>query len=228
MGETQVDSTWAKNKNISVFYRAESNDIHSIKVSYTSTCDPIHLIAVINEFDLLSEVVTIAPVETKYLKEFTVLDKVVYAKIKMWWPLKNRDVVAHAHAYDLLDEFDEILIWGKSHETIKGVGIPKCENGAIRVEVTMASGAIKPKLMDNGELGTEVTAVFNVDFKSFLPKALLNWVNRTFAYYACSMIRYRTEKLEGTKHEQRIKEKQMYKDWAEEFAVWKQRKLDKK
>lgn len=174
----------------------------------------------------MSEVVTIAPVETKYLKEFTVLDKAIYAKLKMWWPLKDRDVICHVHGYDLLEEYDEILIWGKSHEEIKGVDIPKCDKKTVRISVVMASGAIKPKMMDDGTVGTEVTAIFNVDFNSFLPQTLLNWINRTFAYYGCSMIRDRTEKLEGTKHEQRIKEKQMYKDWADEFVIWKKAKMD--
>ena len=88
-----MDGSVPKNKNISVYYRKEANDIHSIKVHYTSKCNPLDFLAVINEFDLMSEVVTVVPMQTKYLKEFTNLDKAIYANIKMWWPLKNRDVV---------------------------------------------------------------------------------------------------------------------------------------
>ena len=125
-------------------------------------------------------------------------------------------------------EFDEVLIRGKSYEEIKGVDIPACDKKTVRIEVCMAAGSIKPKLTDAGELGTEITAVFNVDFHSFLPQSLLNWFNRTFAYYACSMIRDRTEKLEGTKHEQRVKEKALYIEWGSEMQKWKDAKLAEK
>ena len=133
--------------------------------------------------------------------------------------------VAHVQAYDLLDEYDEILICGRSVEQFEGVDIPKVEKGTLRLDVSMAEGVIKPKLMDDGSLGIEVIASFNVDFKSFLPKTLLNWITRTFAYYACKMIRQRTENLEGTTHGIRIKENDIYKDWTKRFEEWKENKL---
>ena len=133
--------------------------------------------------------------------------------------------VAHVRAYDLLNEHDEILIWGKSTDKVDGVEIPELEKGTIRMDVTMAEGVIKPKIMENGQLGTEVIASFNVDFKSFLPKTLLNWITRTFAYYVCKMIRHRTENLEGTKHQQRVKENEHYQEWTKQFENWKIRKV---
>eukprot|EP00486_Rosalina_sp_Unknown_P002770 CAMPEP_0201577802 /NCGR_PEP_ID=MMETSP0190_2-20130828/24336_1 /ASSEMBLY_ACC=CAM_ASM_000263 /TAXON_ID=37353 /ORGANISM="Rosalina sp." /LENGTH=162 /DNA_ID=CAMNT_0048010221 /DNA_START=85 /DNA_END=573 /DNA_ORIENTATION=+ len=146
----------------------------------------------------------------------------------MWWPLKNRDAVAHVRAYDLLDEHDEILIWGKSVDKVEDVEIPKIEKGTLRLDVNMAEGVIKPKLTEDGEIGTEVISSFNVDFKTFLPKTLLNWITRTFAYYVCKMIRQRTENLEGTTHEKRIKENDIYKDWTKTFEEWKIKKLSEK
>ena len=92
----------------------------------------------------------------------------------------------------------------------------------------MAEGVIKPRLMEDGNIGTEVIASFNVDFKTFLPKSLLNWVTRTFAYYVCKMIRHRTENLKGTTHEQRIKENDIYKEWTQTFEEWKIKKLSGK
>eukprot|EP01084_Bolivina_argentea_P051755 95194_1 len=222
--ETQVDNY----EGISVYYRQEDdskNDIHSIKTCFTAKCHPVELIAVINEFDLMKEIVTICPMETIYLKQFTNLNKVIYSSIKMWWPLKNRDSVAHVRAYDLLNEYDEVLIWGKSFDTIDGVDIPVVPDGTKRMDVTMAEGAIKPIILDNGELGTEVISVFNIDFKTFIPKGILNWVTRTFAYYVCKMIRSRCENLEGTTHQKRIKEKEVYKEWTQEFTNWKMKKL---
>ena len=89
--ETQVDGT----DGISVYYKDEdsANGVHSIKVSFSSKCHPVDFIAVINEFDLINEIVTIIPMETRYLKQFTEMNKVLYSKMKMWWPLKDRDAV---------------------------------------------------------------------------------------------------------------------------------------
>eukprot|EP01084_Bolivina_argentea_P230360 388592_1 len=204
--ETQVDNY----DNISVYYRKEEgskNEIHSIKISFTSKCHPVDFIAVINEFDLIQEIVTIVPLETKYLKEWTHLNKVIYGKVFMWWPFKNRDAVVHIRAYDLLGEHDEVLICGKSSEDIKDITVPIMDEKTMRVDIRMGQGVIRPTLMDNGDVGTQVIAMLNVDFKTSLPKTLVNWITRTFAYYVCKMIRDRTENLEGTTHQQRVKEK---------------------
>ncbi len=136
--------------------------------------------------------------------------------------------MVQVRAYDLLHEYDEILIWGQSFEQIEGVDIPGLPKGTLRMEVKMAEAVIKPKLMNDGTLGTEVISVFNIDFKTFLPKKILNWVTRTFAFYACKMIRDRTENLEGTTHQQRIKEKDIYKEWTQTFTEWRMRKLAQK
>ncbi len=90
--QTQVDNY----EGISIYYRQEpdpNNEIHSIKANYTSKCHPVEFIAVLNEFDLMKEIVTVCPMETTYLKQFTNLNKVIYSKINMWWPLRNRDSV---------------------------------------------------------------------------------------------------------------------------------------
>lgn len=89
--ETQVDDS----EGISIYYRAEdtANGIHSIKAKFTSTCHPVDFIAVINEFDLIPEIITMIPVETRYLKEYTEINKVLYIKMKLWFPFKNRDAV---------------------------------------------------------------------------------------------------------------------------------------
>ena len=124
-----------------------------------------------------------------------------------------------------MNEYDEVIVWGKSIETMDNVEIPECEKGTARIDVTMAEGVIKPKILDNGQMGTEVIASFNIDFKTFLPKTLLNWITRTFAYYVCKMVRHRTEHLEGTSHQQRVAEKEIYKEWMQDFIQWKQAKL---
>ena len=66
--------------------------------------------------------------------------------------------------------------------------------------------------MENGSIGTEVISSFNVEFKTFLPKTLLNWITKTFAYYVCKMVRHRTENLDGTTQEKRVKENIIYQE----------------
>merc|ERR1712110_1390976 len=204
--ETQVDDS----DGISIYYRAEdkANGLHSIKARFTSKCHPVELIAVINEFDLMSEIITLVPIESRYLKEYTELHKALYAKIKLWFPFKNRDVVARVSAYDLLNEHDEVLLWGESIEDEKGVDfdVPKVDKKTIRMDMNMGEGVIKPRILKDGTLGVEVIASFNVDFKTYLPTTLLNWITRTFSFYVIKMIRERTENLEGTTHQERIKQ----------------------
>jgi len=225
---TQVDDS----EGISIYYRAEdtANGIHSIKSRFTAKCHPVELIAVINEFDLISEIITLVPVETRYLKEFTELNKALYIKMDLWFPFKNRDAVAQVKAYDLLQDHDEVLLWGQSvtEQQVEGVDVPKVDKKTVRMECKMGEGVIKPRIMQNGNLGVDVIASFNIDFKMYLPATLLNWVTRTFAFYAVKMIRERTENLEGTTHQQRIAQNPLYAEWKQQFEEWKVRKLKQK
>lgn len=58
--------------------------------------------------------VTIIPLECSFLKEYSDVDKVLWSKVKMWWPLHHRDVVVGVFAYDCLQERDSIVIIGSS------------------------------------------------------------------------------------------------------------------
>ena len=106
--------------------------------------------------------------------------------------------------------------------------IPKVDKKTVRMDVTIGEGVIKPRIMKDGTLGVEVIASFNVDFKTYLPTTLLNWVTRTFSFYAVKMIRERTENLEGTTHQERIKQNAIYDDWKTQFEAWRLRKVQGK
>ena len=131
-------------------------------------------------------------------------------------------------AYDLLEDHDEVLLWGQSvpEEALKGdCDVPVEDKKTVRMWCSIGEGVIKPKMMENGKLGVEVTASFNIDFRTYLPATLLNWVTRTFAFYVVKMIRERTENLEGTSHQQRIEQNEMYKEWKTQFDEWRMRKM---
>ena len=108
----------------------------------------------INELDLISEIVTVLPLQIRFLKQYTELNKALYCKIKMWFPFKNRDFVARVTSYDLLEELDEVLLWGHSvaeHE-LKGVDVPKVDCKTARMDISVGEMVIKPRVLEDGQL----------------------------------------------------------------------------
>ena len=89
-------------ENISIWYRKEKNsDIHSLKMKMMMKCTALDILCVLNEFDLIQELVTIIPINTTLIKQESITSKIIYIKANLWFPLKNRDIIAHAQAYDL-------------------------------------------------------------------------------------------------------------------------------
>lgn len=118
--ETQVEN----DNNISVYYRKEKSlDIHSIKIKFLLNCPVLHMLSVLHEFDLIGQLMQIpgTTIETKYLKEVSPIEKILFAQMNLIWPLRHRDVVTHVKAYDLLKAYDCILITGKSVEKYKKI-----------------------------------------------------------------------------------------------------------
>ena len=70
---------------------------------------------------------------------------------------------------------------------------------------------------------TRIIMIFNIDFKSFMPVKMVNWVGRTFAYSLVRVIRERCENLKGTEHEKRINSKEIYRKWRMSLMDWSRR-----
>ena len=234
--------------NISVWYKknensvSKKNDIHSIKIKFLCKCSVLDILAIINEFDLMHEILTIIKTEAKFLKEFNDRYKIVFFKMFMFWPFKNRYAICTAKAYDLLNDFNEILIWGQTLNNRATIESPNLNESDVEFKVLMGNGVVKPIKWKNKVLSTvtpkiqklyskelnnnkienliEITCDFNVDFDTVLPTSLVNWITRTFAYYGCKLIRQRCENLKGTNHQKRINSKQIYKDWALLVDEW--------
>eukprot|EP00485_Elphidium_margaritaceum_P002738 CAMPEP_0202696846 /NCGR_PEP_ID=MMETSP1385-20130828/10174_1 /ASSEMBLY_ACC=CAM_ASM_000861 /TAXON_ID=933848 /ORGANISM="Elphidium margaritaceum" /LENGTH=136 /DNA_ID=CAMNT_0049353143 /DNA_START=1 /DNA_END=407 /DNA_ORIENTATION=+ len=133
--------------------------------------------------------------------------------MKMWWPLNDRDAVVHVRAFDVLDDYDAIVISGHSVNEYNldtnvygNVEIPKMEDGTTRTDVKTAEAVIEPQILKNGEFGTKVIAGFEVNFNMFLPQKIISWISRTFAFYVVKAIRQRTSDLNGTTYQQRMNE----------------------
>lgn len=92
------------------------------------------------------------------------------------------------------------------------------------IDITWALGAIKMIKYDPNDskkCEIEIDGMFNVDFKSFLPTKLLNWVTRTFAYYACQMVQSKCEQIyQSKKHLQRLNSKKVYKRIKRQLVQW--------
>ena len=58
--------------------------------------------------------ITLVPIECGIIHEPSDCDKVIWAKVNMWWPLQHRDCVVSVFAYDCLNDYDSIIIVGKS------------------------------------------------------------------------------------------------------------------
>ena len=239
-----------KYDNISVWYKknensqSKKNDIHSIKIRFLCKCSVLDILAILNEIDLMNEIMTIIKTEGQFLKQFNDRHKIMFNKMYMWWPLKNRYAVCTVKAYDLLTDFNEIFIWGKTlkNRNAHNIELPKLDKKDVEFEVVMGNGVIKPIKWKNKILSQvtpktrelyskelndskienliEITSEFNVDFDTVLPTSLVNWITRTFAYYGCKLIRQRCENLKGTNHQKRIDSKQIYKDWSVLIDEW--------
>ena len=153
--------------------------------------------------------------------------------IQMYWPLKNRDMVIHVGACDALEEMGEVILWGKSPKEdvgIPGVDIPTAEEcNAVRVDVVRLDVMCKPVRFNvKGQKDlTRIIMIFNVDFKSYMPVKMVNWVGRTFAFSLVKVIRERCENLKGTEHEKRINSREIYRLWRMSLMDWSKRAKEK-
>ena len=99
-----------------------------------------------------------------------------------------------------------------------------CDSKTVRMEAKHSEGVIRPIKFGNGgkdeENLTEIISVTNVDPKSFIPTSLLNWANRTLAFYAAKMIRNRCENLKGTTHAERVRTKPIYRKWKRDMKEY--------
>ena len=128
-------------------------------------------------------------------------------------------------AYDAAreEESDKTFVWDKDN---RAVGAK-----TVRIDMDRGFGQIKPVLALQSD-GTpapdmvECTAVFNLDFKMNLPKSVINWITRTFAYYACKQVRNVCENLAKSEvHQKRMEEKYEYRVWSARYQAWRERKL---
>ena len=149
--------------------------------------------------------------------------------IGMIWPMKNRDLVIHVGACDALNEMGEVILFGKSpkDDKIEGVDIPSAEEcDSVRVDVVRLDVMCKPirfNVKGKKDL-TRIVMIFNVDFKSYMPIKMVNWVGRTFAFSLVKVVRERCENLKGTEHEKRINSKEIYRKWRLSLMDWAKRK----
>eukprot|EP01084_Bolivina_argentea_P028244 52512_1 len=222
--------------DISIWYRKEEGtDIHSLKLQNKMKCTPLDIIVVINEFDLLSTLISLIKVDIELIKEYSPVEKIMYSKGHLWFPLKNRDCVVQVEAFESLDEYGEIIIVGQSIDPNIDIDendakelnlrneILGADSKTVRMDVHLSEGLLKPLKFGGNDNLTETICILNVDPKSYVPKWLLNWANRTFAFYVAKIIRHRCENLRGTEHAKRVATKPIYRKWKRDMLEYIQK-----
>ena len=198
----------------------------------------------------------------------------------MWWPFYSRDGIAQAFAFDCLNEYNCIIISGKTPKITKNElnqtpnainnntdtdtkidttnnsniinennivsidsriefrnkkilsSMPAIPKRTVRCELTLGLGAVVPLVYDsndNKKCKKLVTCVFNVDFKSFLPNIILNWLSRTFSYYGIKMVRNKSENIYNSqKHKHALSNKKIYKKLNQRLIEWNKLQMNNK
>eukprot|EP00466_Bigelowiella_natans_P016311 jgi/Bigna1/82997/fgenesh1_pg.100_\ len=167
-----------------------------------------HLLSLIIEADLIPTFINFITIIVDQLKVKSPYHQILYSRVPLPWPLDDRDVIINAQGFDLLDEFGEIVISATSVKEFPDTKIPEVPPKCTRLEIHLAGARIKPITMNKIEL----TAVANVDFKSFLPSSVINWLAKTLAYYFFLQFRAKAASSSGNgPHYDRVNEKkEMY------------------
>jgi hypothetical protein len=206
--------TWYRNE--------EGNPIHSIKIEATLDAPLFNILAIINEVDLYVDWVPFL----KISRETLVLSKYrrgAFFHFGLPWPLSDRDASIYAYGVDMLQDRNMMTVLVRSIGEGFGAdgagqtgGIyaqqlldaaPASAAGAVRVDVRMSGGLLKPL----SPTSTQLILIANANPQmAIIPYWLLNFVTKQLGGVLVSKLEGFAQDLDRnptSKFRQRIAEK---------------------
>ncbi len=221
------DDGWAQiadSDRVRTLYRHEAGaESISIKVHGFIPANAMDVLVVINEIDLLSTFLPL--VEMQQLKQAPAFRQLVHARVKVPWPVWDRDCVLDARGWDMLDR-GAIVIVARTASTPDalhsrdaavggsawtGVNFPELAPKTVRLDARLAGGLVVPVRDDL----TYVCCAANVDPKmAVVPMPLINFFTKQLAWYGFVAFRKQCMRFTGSlyEHRMRTREEEVYAD----------------
>eukprot|EP00934_Nitzschia_sp_Nitz4_P004433 Nitzschia sp. Nitz4//scaffold14_size191712//8120//21306//NITZ4_001700-RA/size191712-processed-gene-0.39-mRNA-1//-1//CDS//3329536858//4423//frame0 len=226
-------------RDFNVYYHiTEDSHLFNRTESIIESSLLVPLLAVFNESELFptwmpsfKRPIKLGLTSTKKLKEYAIGNQIIQALAKLTWPFKDREVVQHAVAADVIDEEGLIAIQILSQTHEDDPHIPEPSPDVIRVDVA-CSLTIRgcppdhPLLEKSKHKYPEGEELMLISFKVFLdahvgglPISLINWFSRTIFGTVWSSI---LDVADGVKHgkrplhQKKIEENKELYDWIEQ------------
>jgi hypothetical protein len=112
-----------------IFYKQDADDIMHVRVRAVFDCAALDLFTLANELDLWpANSQEPGTMEVSLLHQFSQMNRVVYFKRKLKWPMDDRDYINHGVGVDMLDQ-GKVAFLGKSVRNVPGVDIPPHQDG---------------------------------------------------------------------------------------------------
>lgn len=194
------------------------NAINCIKAVGVMRSPPLNVLAVIHEIDLLPTIsrssgprVTVSTFEGA-----SSFEKTVYQRLHLPWPLKDRDLLLSARAFDQLDEKGCITVVAKSTSTAllalehfydKQMDTEfsnNCEKGLEECEriCILSSGAVIEPLSDSH---CKVSLFMQIDLKlHFVPSFFVNFLAKHLVFRGFKQFESISASLKDSPYESRI------------------------
>jgi len=193
--------------------------MHSIKVHAEVSAPVGHLLALVNEVDLLGSLLRFVKLEARPLAQLSRFSQLAYFRLGLFWPFEDRDFVLQARGIDLLHR-NSLAIIGTSrgsqtgppsdwYDAFPSTPYPEKPRGVTRVSSTLCGGLIR--IINGHKL--VVSVVMNVDpLMALVPTSLINFVTRSLACAGFSMCRKQLASFLGSEYERRVAEKPWFYD----------------
>lgn len=184
---------------IQVDYRDEPNiSLRSVAVCLEVQASALSIVPIMYEADLLPHFMPkFMGLDVKILENRGIFGKLVYMKLKMPFPFKNRYIVFDASAVDIVDERDGFLILIRSEDpSIGKYDLPESSIGAVRAEINLAGAVCRPTGIESHVFSN----VMNIDLKMpgyIVPSWLINYLTKKVVWYAFDTFRAKAAEFQN-------------------------------
>ena len=200
-------------EQIVVLYRNEQDTpIHSIAAQFDVSAPIKVIMMLMAEADLLpSWMPSFLGLEVRRLAQPGRFRQLVYMKIWMPWPFKDREMVFDAMGCDLIEEHGGILVVVRSYDPTLDADlygtcdVPQITCDRVRIDITLAGAFV------HGGHGHDCTLanVVNADLKlPVVPTSLVNYLTRKLIWHALKAFRKKAASLSAdlpAEYEERLR-----------------------
>jgi len=169
-------------KGVFVEYRLEEGKAnHSFAISSSVDFSILNIVPIMFEADLLPDMMPkFLGLEIAVLEERGRFGRLLYQKISMPPPFRNRFMVLDCQAVDVIDERGGFLIIVRSEDPEDRI-LPSSSKHAVMIDIHLGGTLCRVTSPDT----TDMSTVINVDTKiSLVPSFLINFITRKMIWHA--------------------------------------------